>query len=151
MNSENFHLKWDNYVANIRSAFQELREDTDHVDVTLSCHDGQIHAHKVILSACSTIFRDLLRRNNLLQHNHPIIHLRGVRISDLRLVLDFVYRGEVSVAPEDLDSFLDVSKDLRIKGLTEAEIARDERSYTKQSSAESSRISRNPVSGRQPP
>ena len=105
MNSEKLHLKWDDYEANIRSVFQELKEDTDHVDVTLSCHDGQIHAHKVILSASSSIFRDLLRRNNLLQHNHPIIYLRGVRISDLRLVLDFVYRGEVSVAPEYLDSF----------------------------------------------
>ena len=55
MNSEKLHLKWNDYEANIRSIFQELKEDTDHVDVTLSCHDGQIHAHKVILSACSSI------------------------------------------------------------------------------------------------
>ena len=151
MNSEKLHLKWDDYEANIRSVFQELKEDTDHVDVTLSCHDGQIHAHKVILSASSSIFRDLLRRNNLLQHNHPIIYLRGVHISDLRLVLDFVYRGEVSVAPENIDSFLDVGKDLRIKGLTEADISGDGGSHTKQSTVESSQRSRNPVSGRHDP
>ena len=55
------------------------------------------------------------------------------------------------MAPEDLDSFLDVSKDLRIKGLTEAEIASDGESSTKQSTTESSRISSNPVIGRHDP
>ena len=34
-------------------------------------------------------------------------------------MLDFVYRGEVTVAQEDLGSFLAVGADLRIKGLTE--------------------------------
>ena len=149
--TENFHLKWNDYTANIISVFQGLREDTDHVDVTLSCYDGQLHAHKVILSASSPIFRDLLRRNNIVQHNHPIIFLRGVRISDLRLVLDFVYRGEVSVAPEDVDSFLSVGQDLRIKGLTEnSQNVADEGSSTKQPTIESSRRSSNPTSVHEP-
>ena len=34
-------------------------------------------------------------------------------------MLDFVYRGEVTVSQEDLGSFLAVGADLRIKGLTE--------------------------------
>ena len=149
--TENFHLKWNEYTANIRSVFQELREDTDHVDVTLSCHDGQLHAHKVILSASSSIFRDLLRRSNLVQHNHPIIYLRGVHISDLRLVMDFVYRGEVSVSQEELDSFLSVSQELRIKGLTKNSLnVGEEGSPTKQPIVESSRRSRNPISVHEP-
>ena len=119
MSPENYTLTWDDYKANIQSLFQGLRDDRDHLDVTLACEDAQIHAHKVVLSASSPVFRDLLRREILLNHHHPIIFLRGVRISDLRLVLDFVYRGEVTVAQEDLGSFLAVGADLRIKGLTE--------------------------------
>ena len=119
MSPENYTLTWDDYKANIQSLFQGLRNDQDHLDVTLACEDAKIHAHKVVLSASSPVFRDLLRREILLHHHHPIIFLRGVRIADLRLVLDFVYRGEVTVSQEDLGSFLAVGADLRIKGLTE--------------------------------
>ena len=37
---------------------------------------------------------------------HPYIFLRGVSYIDLCAVVDFIYRGEVSVAQEQLNSFL---------------------------------------------
>jgi len=116
MSSEKFCLRWNDFESNISSAFRELRDDKDFFDITLACEDEQMQAHKVILSACSPFFRNILRRN---QHQHPLLYLKGVKYTDLQSVLNFMYHGEVNVAQEDLNSFLAVAEDLRVKGLTQ--------------------------------
>jgi hypothetical protein len=50
---------------------------------------------------------------------HLLIYLRGVRHADLVSVLEFMYSGEVNVSQEDLNSFLAVAEDLRVRGLTQ--------------------------------
>jgi len=114
--SEKFCLRWNDFERNISGAFRELREDKDFFDVTLACDDDQIQAHKVILSACSPFFRTILRRN---RHEHPLLFLKGVKYVDLVSVLNFMYHGEVNVAQEELNSFLAVAEDLKVKGLTQ--------------------------------
>ena len=116
MSSEKFCLRWNDFESNISVAFRELRDDKDFFDVTLACDDDQIQAHKVILSACSPFFRNILRRN---AHQHPLLYLKGVKYTDLQSVLNFMYHGEVNVAQEELNSFLAVAEDLRVKGLTQ--------------------------------
>jgi len=116
MSSEKFCLRWNDFESNISSAFRELRDDKDFFDVTLACDDEQIQAHKVILSACSPFFRNVLRRN---PHQHPLLYLKNVKYTDLQSVLNFMYHGEVNVAQEELNSFLSVAEDLKIKGLTQ--------------------------------
>ena len=116
MSSEKFCLKWNDFEANISGAFRELRDDKDFFDVTLACDDDQINAHKVILSACSPFFRTVLRRN---PHQHPLLYMKGVRYTDLQSVLTFMYHGEVNIAQDDLNNFLAVAEDLRVKGLTQ--------------------------------
>jgi len=114
--ADKFCLHWNDFESNISSAFRELREDKDFFDVTLACDDDQIQAHKVIISACSPFFRSILRRN---RHEHPLLYLKGVKYVDLVSVLNFMYHGEVNVAQEELNSFLAVAKDLKVKGLTQ--------------------------------
>jgi len=114
--SEKFCLRWNDFETNISSAFRELREEKDFFDVTLACDDSQIQAHKVILSACSPFFRTVLRRN---PHQHPLLYLKGVKYNELLSVLNFMYLGEVNVAQDELNSFLAVAEDLRVKGLTQ--------------------------------
>jgi len=116
MGSEKFCLRWNDFESNISSAFRELRDDKDFFDVTLACDDEQIQAHKVILSACSQFFRNILRSN---PHQHPLLYLKGVRFTDMQAVLNFMYHGEVNVAQEELNSFLAVAEELRVKGLTQ--------------------------------
>jgi len=116
MGSEKFCLRWNDFENNISQAFKELRDDKDFFDVTLACDDEQIQAHKVILSACSPFFRNILRRN---PHQHPLLYLKGVKYTDLQSVLNFMYHGEVNVAQEELNSFLAVAEELRVKGLTQ--------------------------------
>jgi len=114
--SEKFCLRWNDFETNISGAFRELKEDKDFFDVTLACEDEQLQAHKVILSACSPFFRTILRRN---RHEHPLLYLKGVKYAYMASVLNFMYHGEVNVAQEELNSFLAVAEDLKVKGLTE--------------------------------
>jgi len=114
--AEKFCLRWNDFESNISSAFRELREDKDFFDVTLACDDDQIQAHKVILSACSPFFRTVLKRN---RHEHPLLYLKGVKYIDLVAVLNFMYHGEVNVAQEELNSFLSIAEELKVKGLTQ--------------------------------
>jgi len=116
MSSEKFCLRWNDFEKNISSAFSELRDDQDFFDVTIACDDEQLQAHKIILSACSPLFRNILRRN---KHQHPLLYLKGVKYTDFQSVLNFMYHGEANIAQEQLNSFLAVAEDLKIKGLTQ--------------------------------
>jgi len=118
METEKFCLRWNEFESNLGSGFRELRDEKDFFDVTLACDDDQqIQVHKVIISACSSFFKSILRRN---PHQHPLLYLKGVKFSDLQAILNFIYQGEVNVAQEDLNSFLMVAEELKIKGLTQA-------------------------------
>jgi len=88
-----YNLRWPDYLGSVLATFRSLKEEEDFVDVTLSCEESQYQAHKVVLSACSPYFRKLLKSNPC---QHPIIILRDVREDDLRLLLNFMYAGEVA-------------------------------------------------------
>jgi len=47
------------------------------------------------------------------------LYLKGVSAKDMESVLSFMYHGEVSVAQDDLNTFLAVAEDLQVKGLTQ--------------------------------
>lgn len=70
----------------------------------------------MVLSACSPYFNALFVNH---PEKHPIVILKDVPYSDMKSLLDFMYRGEVSVDQERLTAFLRVAESLRIKGLTE--------------------------------
>ena len=113
--TEKLCLKWNNFEENTHSAFGELRQDKDFVDVTLAYEDGsQVEAHKVILAASSPFFDNLLKK---IKHPHPLIYMRGMRSDDLLPILDFLYNGEAKVFQENLDDFLAIAEDLKLRGL----------------------------------
>jgi len=114
MGSEKFCLQWKEFQENVRHSYKEVRRTGEFSDVTLACEDGQqIRAHKVILSASSTFFRDLLSSND---HPQPLL-LRGLKGADLISVVDFIYHGEVEVEKDSLYDFLAIGEKLKLKGL----------------------------------
>ena len=114
--NEHFCLRWNEFESNISHAFREIREEKDFFDVTLACEDEQIQAHKVILSACSPFFKKILRKN---PHQHPLLFLKGVKYTEIVAILNFMYHGEVNVTQDDLNTFLAVAEELKVKGLTQ--------------------------------
>ncbi len=76
----------------------------------------QLKAHKMVLSACSPYFQSMLYNT---PDRHPIVFLRDVRYHEMKALLEFMYRGEVSVDQENLSSLLKVAEGLKIKGLAE--------------------------------
>ena len=114
--SKKLCLQWNDFKQNVNSAFRTLRNDKDFSDVTLACEDGQqMEAHKVILATSSPFFEKILQKN---KHPHPLIYLKGFQSKDFVSILDFLYYGEAYVFQEDLDSFLAIAGEIRLKGLT---------------------------------
>ena len=44
-----------------------------------------------------------------------MLYLKGVVGKDLQGILDFMYRGETKVAEDELNAFLSVAEELKIK------------------------------------
>ena len=112
--SEKFCLKWNDFQKNLIASFRDIREDF--CDVTLAGEGNvKIMAHKVILAASSTFFRDILKEN---QHHHPLIYIKGIKGTHLTSVVEFIYHGEVNIVQDELNDFLIVAEELQLKGLT---------------------------------
>ena len=97
------------------TAYQDLHKEVDFSDVTLVCEeDYQVEAHRVILTACSPFFKNILKKN---KHCHPMVYMRGLKAKDLVAIVDFIYLGEANIYQEDLDGFLALAEELQLKGL----------------------------------
>ena len=79
----------------------------------------------MVLSACSPYFQSMLYNT---PDRHPIVFLRDVRFHEIKALLEFMYRGEVSVDQENLSSLLKVAEGLKIKGLAEVSDGRQQHS-----------------------
>ena len=86
------------------------------IDVTISCGEHNFPAHKLILSVCSPYFKNLFLRNPC---KHPIVVLKDVQFKYMKLLLIFMYRGEVAVPQEDLTGLLKTARSLQVRGLSE--------------------------------
>ena len=119
MSSEMFNLSWNDFDKCASSSFKDLLDQDDFVDVTLvSEDDREIKCHKVVLSACSPILKNILIRN---PHQHPLIFLSGVKYSELKSLLNFMYLGQTEVGQDNLNTFMNIASKFKIKGLMQEE------------------------------
>ena len=104
-------------------SFGNIRDEDDFFDVTLAADalHGSIEAlraHKLILSAASPVLRSLLREQSRLSGSFQgmplMLYLSGISARGLGHVLDFLYRGSISLAEEELEDFLAVSESLQV-------------------------------------
>ena len=149
---QRFSLRWNNYQTQLVTAFESLLDQQDFVDVTIGVEGKKLSAHKMLLSACSPFFRELLKVSRYTLHEnsscyqyssniilicvsyflcsqenpcqHPIIVLRDIKYEDVNSLLHFMYNGEVNVAQDSLNSFLKCAESLRVRGLTDEESSR---------------------------
>ena len=115
MMSEKFSLSWNDFHSNVSKSFSKLRTEDVFYDVTLVSDDQkQILAHKVVLSASSDYFKNILKQN---KHPNPLLCLEGVSSNELNNILDYVYNGEANIFQDDLDRFLNIAERFQLKRL----------------------------------
>ncbi|XP_018332024.1 uncharacterized protein LOC108741654 isoform X2 [Agrilus planipennis] len=114
---QQYCLRWNNHRTNLLSVFDELLQNESFTDVTLACDGGNpVKCHKMVLAACSPYFQALFTG---LPCKHPIVVLKDVKYSEIKAILEYMYRGEVNVAQDQLAALLKVAEALKVKGLVE--------------------------------
>lgn len=111
-----FHLKWNNHLQNMYTQLETLYSHQSLVDVSISCTDGILKAHRVVLSACSPYFESIFRDNYC---KHPVLILKGVTSREMHALLKFMYKGSVEVLDADIQSFMYTANELKIRGLAD--------------------------------
>ncbi|XP_011861136.1 PREDICTED: protein abrupt isoform X3 [Vollenhovia emeryi] len=117
MEGQQFCLRWHNFQNTLLSSLPKLLDGGHLTDVTLSAGGGHIHAHRIILSACSHYFKDLFKNLSSLQH--PVIVLPGMEYANLCALVKFMYNGEVNIYQEQLPALLAMANTLHICGLAD--------------------------------
>lgn len=116
--SQQYCLRWNNHRSNLLTVFEELLQNSAFTDVTLAIDSGTtIRCHKIVLAACSTYFQNLF--HELPSQQHPIIILKDVKYSEMKAIMEYMYRGEVNVAQNELSDLLKIAQMLKVKGLVE--------------------------------
>ncbi|XP_075169052.1 BTB/POZ domain-containing jim lovell protein isoform X2 [Haematobia irritans] len=116
---DHYSLRWNNHQNHLMRAFDALLQSKALVDVTLVCAETSLRAHKIVLSACSPFFQKLFADTPC---KHPIIVLKDFRGWVVQAIIDFMYRGEISVPQERLQTLIQAGESLQIRGLVESSI-----------------------------
>ncbi|XP_043239192.1 broad-complex core protein isoforms 1/2/3/4/5-like isoform X4 [Amphibalanus amphitrite] len=120
---QEFCLRWNDFHSSFHLSLEALRGDESFTDVTLSCSGRLMRAHRVILSACSVHFKEILRA--IPPQQHPVIVLPTVDYDVMQAILEFIYQGQVNVRQSQLGAFLQVAETFSIQGLADDETKRN--------------------------
>ena len=118
---EDFCLKWNDHHSIFFSAAETLCRGSMLTDVTLATSDKTFPAHKLVLSICSSFFRDLFSKPQFSSSQSSVVYLKDVSSSQLEKLLSYMYRGEINVEEGDLIKLLQTAKGLGVKGLSEVD------------------------------
>lgn len=123
-NIKAFSLRWNHHQQAIVSAFEALLENGAFSDCTLSAEGKTVNAHRFVLSTCSPYFEDLLSKNF---EKHPIILMsKDIKFDDLRVLMHYMYKGEMNVNQDRIKGLIEAAKLLQIKGLSDSTDTKDE-------------------------
>ena len=112
---EKFCLKWNDFEPNISKTFSRLRTESQLVDVTLVGNDHQqVAAHKVVLSACSDVFKTIFHSN---VQSNLVLYLDSMDTEEINLMMDYIYHGEVKIYQDNIERFLEIANKFKLEGL----------------------------------
>ena len=116
MHQGKFNLIWRAYTDHLREMLHNMMTSNELTDVTLVSEDRkQFKAHKVVLSATSTVFESIISQSSL---SNAIIYLRGIQSHEIESILEFIYLGKATFYEDRMNEFLNVAKSLDIKEIS---------------------------------
>ena len=85
MNQEKFDLTWHTYTNHLREMLRNMMSTNELADVTIVSEDKKhFKAHKVVLSACSPVFKSIFGDSIM---SNSIIYLRGIQSLETESIL----------------------------------------------------------------
>ena len=114
---DKLNLSWEKFSEHQVLFLKYIYQEGQYSDVTLVSDDQtQFKAHKIVLIACSPVFKKIIDNN---PSQHPLIYLRGIQSYELASILQFIYLGEAKCFRERMGEFLQVAKDLEVEGISD--------------------------------
>ena len=107
---EKLLVRWNDFKVEAPDSQRRMWEEMEFTDVTLvTADEQQINSHRLILSAHSSFFKRILTKN---PQQNLVVYLKDICLSELALLLEYVYTGQVEVGKEELQTFLASGKEL---------------------------------------
>ena len=123
MYQEKYNINWHTYSDHLKEMLHEMMKSKELTDVTLVCDDKkQFNAHKVVLSACSSVFKSIIYN---LPKDGSVIYLRGIKNEEMEAILQFMYLGKATFNQKRINEFLDIAKNLEIKEISDMVISEE--------------------------
>ncbi|KAL4084260.1 hypothetical protein QTP88_028085 [Uroleucon formosanum] len=107
------YIRNDSDSLRILEDLQSLRINEDLCDIRLETNDGTILlCHKNVLMAESPYFREMF--GNFYQRNKDLVKIREFSSSVLRLLVDYIYSGQIIITRENVQVLLPAANILQL-------------------------------------
>ena len=113
-----FCLRHLNHESMLNNQFYSMLQEQSMVDVMLSCEGVGVKAHRLVLSANSNYFKNIFSQIPW-PTQYPVIVLKDIAIGDLKIIIEFMYKGVAFIEENQLQSVLKSAEALNVSGLTD--------------------------------
>ncbi|XP_045534258.1 zinc finger and BTB domain-containing protein 17 isoform X1 [Papilio machaon] len=135
--TDTYQLKWHSHSSHLNGSVASLLRSERFTDVVLCTMDGsQIPAHKFILSSCSVYLSTLLESQRAVNRMGGMLYVvlpSEISTKALKILVEYMYKGETTVSNEVLDTVLKAGEVLKIRGLWRQ--ADEETAYSEKATA----------------
>ncbi|CAH2991973.1 unnamed protein product [Chilo suppressalis] len=119
--TDTYQLKWHSHSSHLNGSVAALLRSERFTDVVLCTMDGsQIPAHKFILSSCSVYLSSLFEGQRSVTRMGGMLYVvlpSEISTKALKILVEYMYKGETTVSNEVLDTVLKAGEVLKIRGL----------------------------------
>eukprot|EP00092_Neocalanus_flemingeri_P091540 GFUD01116074.1.p1 GENE.GFUD01116074.1~~GFUD01116074.1.p1 ORF type:complete len:350 (+),score=49.22 GFUD01116074.1:48-1052(+) len=105
-------------LNSLTSDLFSLLQDSSTSDVTITCHDGQVPAHGLILSARSPVFSTMLK-SDMLEKETGIIKIEDFKVSVVQAMLHYLYTAKIEDTFDNFKDLLMIGDKYQIPSLVE--------------------------------
>lgn len=112
---DTYYVQRVKHMERLADSLEQSMSDNSYCDVTLQCGEEALRAHQVILASSSPYFRSCFA--HVPPGHYPIVFLKDVQPEDMKKMLEFIYKGGVTVPHQQLRMLVKLADLLGVSGL----------------------------------